>query len=526
MKTVSQVKKIYSKIDWYKQGAAAKPIYIGHSWKSCLGPLTLRGKRIPFSFLPFGVYLHKEDLMDVYFPRERLRAVAEFYYGKEKRQPGFVKNLKRRWERNEVTALQKIIRKIEKVDLSRLSIREVFDLQKKFSKFYQAFWREAIFVDGFDVTSDFILEEALRKEGKKIKENDLHLLTSPEELSWIQKEKRELLEIFRKYKKSLNVMPDSIGHPGSPEKSGWIPAGVYPAPRCGAGMTDGLGADLKRVLQKHADKYHWIYNDYAVVHWLDWKFFLKRLREFLDEKVYKEEKMAIADVLQAKKEKRRLVKKLKLSRRLVRTINLLVTAAAWRDWRKAYNQRASGAIRLFIEEFRKRTALDKNDAEHLWWWEIEGAAKLNRQKRELARKRRLGFFTDGDPEKGSFLGKDGAELQAFMTKLLARSEELRGRAAYHGLVRGRVKIILSQNDFHKMKKGDVLVAPNTRPEYAPIMKIAGAIISEEGGLTCHAAIVSRELKVPAIVGVQGAIAALRDGDLVEVDANIGVVKKL
>ena len=77
-------------------------------------------------------------------------------------------------------------------------------------------------------------------------------------------------------------MPDSIGHPGSPEKSGWIPAF--------AGMTDGLGADLKRVLKKHADKYHWIYNDYAVVRRLDWKFFLKRLREFLDEKVYKEEK--------------------------------------------------------------------------------------------------------------------------------------------------------------------------------------------------------------------------------------------
>jgi phosphohistidine swiveling domain-containing protein len=282
--------------------------------------------------------------------------------------------------------------------------------------------------------------------------------------------------------------------------------------------------EFVKKLKVHAGRYHWIYNDYAVIHRLDWKFFLKCLREFLDERVSTKEKRAIVDVLQAKKEKRRLVKKLKLSRQFVQTINLLVAAAAWRDWRKAYNQRSSGTISLFIEEFRKRVALDKNDAEYLWWWEIEGVRKLDPQKRQLAKRRRLGFFTTGDPEKGSFLGKDGAELQAFMGKLLARGGKLQGRPAFRGFARGRVKIILSQNDFHKMKKGDVLVAPNTRPEYVPIMKIAGAIISEEGGLTCHAAIVSRELKVPAIVGVQGAIAALKDGDLVEVDAAKGVIK--
>jgi len=77
-----------------------------------------------------------------------------------------------------------------------------------------------------------------------------------------------------------------------------------------------------------------------------------------------------------------------------------------------------------------------------------------------------------------------------------------------------------------MNKGDILVAPNTRPEYAPIMKIAGAIISDEGGITCHSAIVSRELKIPCIVGVQSASAVLKDGDLIEVDAEKGVIKIL
>ena len=77
-----------------------------------------------------------------------------------------------------------------------------------------------------------------------------------------------------------------------------------------------------------------------------------------------------------------------------------------------------------------------------------------------------------------------------------------------------------------MKAGNILLAPNTRPEYVPIMKLAGAIISEEGGITCHSAIVSRELKIPCIVGVQGACDQLKDGDLVEVNATKGIITKL
>lgn len=77
-----------------------------------------------------------------------------------------------------------------------------------------------------------------------------------------------------------------------------------------------------------------------------------------------------------------------------------------------------------------------------------------------------------------------------------------------------------------MRPGNILVAPNTRPEYLPVMKIAGAIITEEGGITCHAAIVSRELEIPAVVGAQGAIGLLKDGDRVEVNAEKGVVRKV
>jgi len=112
-----------------------------------------------------------------------------------------------------------------------------------------------------------------------------------------------------------------------------------------------------------------------------------------------------------------------------------------------------------------------------------------------------------------------------MNSLIVHTD-LSGRTAYPGMARGVARLMLGQKDFKRFHNGDILIAPNTRPEYVPIMKIAGAIVTEEGGITSHAAIVSRELKIPAVVGVQGILDAVKDGDWVEVDAGRGVVRKI
>ena len=71
--------------------------------------------------------------------------------------------------------------------------------------------------------------------------------------------------------------------------------------------------------------------------------------------------------------------------------------------------------------------------------------------------------------------------------------------------------------------GDVLVARVTMPDYLPAMIHAVAFVTDEGGITSHAAIVARELKKPCVVGTKNATTVLRDGDMVEVDANKGII---
>lgn len=101
---------------------------------------------------------------------------------------------------------------------------------------------------------------------------------------------------------------------------------------------------------------------------------------------------------------------------------------------------------------------------------------------------------------------------------------LKGQAASPGYVKGRIRLVFVVHDVDKVERGEILVATATNPTYVPAMERAQAIVTDEGGLLSHAAIVSRELKVPCVVGTKIATKVLKDGDLVEVDANKGAVR--
>jgi pyruvate,water dikinase len=108
------------------------------------------------------------------------------------------------------------------------------------------------------------------------------------------------------------------------------------------------------------------------------------------------------------------------------------------------------------------------------------------------------------------------------TETLAH-DRVEGWAASPGKHRGRVRIVRSLSETGDLKSGDVLVASATDPSWTPLFMIAGAIVVERGGPLSHAAIVSRELGVPAVLNAAGATVTLREGALVEVDGSAGTV---
>ena len=94
------------------------------------------------------------------------------------------------------------------------------------------------------------------------------------------------------------------------------------------------------------------------------------------------------------------------------------------------------------------------------------------------------------------------------------------------IIKGVVRIVRGRKELSKIKKGDIIVSPMTTPEYTSILKKVKAIITNEGGITCHAAVTSREFGIPTVVGTKIATKVLKDGDLVEVDAEKGIVRIL
>lgn len=105
-------------------------------------------------------------------------------------------------------------------------------------------------------------------------------------------------------------------------------------------------------------------------------------------------------------------------------------------------------------------------------------------------------------------------------------QEIKGSVAYPGCVRGTARLVFDPRKADHLQEGDILVTGMTRPEYLPVMKRAAAFVTDGGGILCHAAIIAREMAKPCIIGTRIATKVLNDGDMVEVDAEKGVVRKI
>ncbi len=110
---------------------------------------------------------------------------------------------------------------------------------------------------------------------------------------------------------------------------------------------------------------------------------------------------------------------------------------------------------------------------------------------------------------------------------IKKIKTLAGVVAYPGdKVEGKIKIIIADEEVRDFTSGKILVTQMTNPSFLPAMKKAVAIVTDEGGMLCHAAIVSREIGVPCIIGTKIATKVLKDGDKVKIDAKKGIINKI
>lgn len=158
--------------------------------------------------------------------------------------------------------------------------------------------------------------------------------------------------------------------------------------------------------------------------------------------------------------------------------------------------------------------------------DLEKGAWLVSKKEIAIRKEKYGVIVE-NAKMRVIVGKELDELQDYLLDNLAPvQKEVRGTPASKGKATGRVCVVTTPEESKLVQKGDVLVAPETTPDFVPAMHRAVAVVTEYGGLTSHAAIICREFGIPCIVGAKAATRSLKTGQIVEVDAEKGIVKKI
>lgn len=181
-----------------------------------------------------------------------------------------------------------------------------------------------------------------------------------------------------------------------------------------------------------------------------------------------------------------------------------------------------------LSEIAVRIGCSFDDYAYATYEEIINSLRGRRlDKKKIFRRKHNQFalFRFGD-KINIFEGKNFKKIKQIKQPLSDKIKEIKGASVFFGKVIGTAKIIKTVSEFKKLKNSDILITPMTTVDFVPYLKNVSAIVTDEGGITCHAAIISRELKKPCIIGTKIATRVLHDGDLVEVDAAKGVVRIL
>lgn len=283
--------------------------------------------------------------------------------------------------------------------------------------------------------------------------------------------------------------------------------------------------------QRLSEKYYWIPFGYDGPTIWDRKYFIEKITEMRKNpskfrnslKEIKKQEITLAKRIDSIK------KRLNFQSNQWRLIEVMRKLAVWTDERKMLDYQFFYQYYRMLGELSKRHGGSIKELKYLFTEELANYIKNPKKYLQIANKR-ISSDILVIVEKGQVRIGGPKETRAIFNYLKVAStatKEIRGTIASRGpkkFYRAIVKIVLSSIDMNKVDKGDIIVATMTTPDYAPVMSKAIGFITDEGGVTSHAAIVAREMNKPCIVDTKIATKIFHDGDLVEVDADKGMVK--
>jgi phosphohistidine swiveling domain-containing protein len=410
-------------------------------------------------------------------------------------------------------------KEIHNRDLTTLSGKEIIDLLLAFIQKQKEMYAHGVLLPVLDFQKFSFVEGNLKKIlQEKLSEEQFAdayaVFTTPLEDSFQRDQEEDLLQLMQIFQ----------------DREGWKEAVMN-------NDLDKLNEyfpDFMSQLHDHALLHGWVYYVYAGPPYTE-KEFLDFIRDYLKKQVNPQKQL---DAFAAKKQE--LVKKQKNYLREISPndfenaiLRLASKVVYGKPRRKDYQSKAYWYCEKVQCEIGSRLSLTLEEVRFSTVDMLEKALVDEKAIDKNVIKQIMDCHVCLPNDDGTITILYGQNAKDFSDKLIITEDnkneqvnELKGMCACVGKARGNVKIINHAEEMRKMNYGDILVSAATTPAIVTAMKKAAAIITDEGGLTCHAAIVSRELEIPCVVGLKTVTKAFKDGDLVEVDATNGVVRKV
>lgn len=335
-----------------------------------------------------------------------------------------------------------------------------------------------------DITLESLLKDKLKKTGARNIDEAFSQLATSREVIATNQERVDLIDIAIKQKTDEGASTLIAEHA---KKYGWIQSTLF----LGDAYTAGdIRDELSKIKNPEQEKEKILNNR---------KSHLSKAQNIIDGIISENDK-AIAFLLQ--------------------------DAVYYRTARLEWLNQACFLIRPLLSDIAKRLNIKFDDLIYLLPDEINNYLTDTKQiKIDIIRDRQKGyaFVSDGKREYVLLTGKDLEKLSEGFS-VQTKDNVIKGVVASRGRAVGCAVVLKDRSELNKVTDGDIIITPLTTPDFVIAMKKASAIVTDLGGLTSHAAIVSRELNIPCIVGTKIATKVLKDGDEVEVDADNGIVR--
>ncbi|MFC1687148.1 PEP-utilizing enzyme [Patescibacteria group bacterium] len=515
-------------------------VFFSQIWQSCyenefIWPVGIRYKKL-LSIQRDGYHLF------FYYGQKDSKKVGDFITDKFLRLPKFTIRVNKeivRWS----DKLRAFADTVPEDHLSRLSNRELWNWYKKHDEvhtmYYQWGWIP-VAVDMFHDNLTERLKQFLRGHvaEKDVNEN-LVILTQPRKKSLVQIEQEDFLkvakviyedakqrklfrELFKWFKEKESTKYGLKTH--TPEYERALEERIDR-------IRDQIKPSIMKLVEKHYRKYFYIKHMWIGKEGVySFDYYLKELVRLIGNNINPTQSLRKMNTeFKGQLRKRsRVMKKLKIRDPWKTVLDSWGDFMVTKIYRRFAQIYAIYRMQPIVREIAKRLKLSLMEVRLMLKDEVKKGllqGKVNRKNIRQRKKLAIYYYEKG--RETVFVGAQARKLAKQAEKVHTHDvTEIHGQVGCVGKAVGTVKIIIRPEDMGKMKKGDVLVSIATDPDIVTAMKKASAIVTEQGGVTSHAAIVSREMNIPCVIGTKIATQAFKDGDKVEVDANKGIVRKI